>query len=121
MKRVLIVEDEMNILTSLVFVLERDGFSVETVANGSEAIDKVRSFRPDLVILDIMLPARSGYEICHEMQQDPELKSIPTLMLTAKAQEAERRKGMEVGATAYITKPFRVAELRSKIRSILGE
>ncbi len=120
MKKVLIVEDEENILLSLVFVLEKDGFSVDTVTNGAEAMEKVRSFRPDLLILDIMLPTKNGYEICHEIQQDPELRHIPTLMLTARAQEAEKRKGLEVGATEYITKPFRVAELRAKIHSILN-
>ncbi len=119
MKKVLIVEDEGNILVSLVFVLEREGILVDTVANGAEAIERMRSFGPDLLVLDIMLPGRNGYEICHEVRQDPDLVQTPIIMLTAKAQEAEKRKGLELGATEYITKPFRVTELVSKIKSIL--
>ncbi len=120
MKKVLIVEDDANILLSLVFVLERDGFQVETVTSGADAVERIRACRPDLIVLDVMLPVKNGYEICHEVQQDPTLRQIPTLMLTAKAQEAERRKGLEVGATEYVTKPFRVADLRAKIQAMLG-
>jgi DNA-binding response OmpR family regulator len=119
-KRVLVVEDDANILLSLVFLLERDGFQVETVTDGGTAVGKIRAFRPDLIILDVMLPIKNGYEVCHEVQQDPALRHIPTLMLTAKAQEAERRKGLEVGAVEYVTKPFRVADLRAKIHAVLG-
>ncbi len=119
MKRVLIVEDEGNIVLSLVFVLEREGIQVETVMTGAEAIEGMRRFAPDLVVLDIMLPGKNGYEICHEVQQDSELRRIPILMLTAKAQEAEKRKGLELGAVEYVTKPFRVTELLARIKSIL--
>jgi DNA-binding response OmpR family regulator len=119
-KRVLVVEDEANILLSLRFILERQGYQVRSAMTGREGLEQMQREPPDLVILDLMLPDVSGYTVCQQARRDPRLARTPILVLTARAQDAERRKGLELGATDYVTKPFRVAELLTRVAGLLG-
>ncbi len=118
-RRVLVIEDEENILLSLQFVLERAGYQVHSARTGQEGLCAIRRDRPDLVILDLMLPDISGYEVCQQARRDPSLAAMPILVLTARAQEAEREKGLDVGATEYVTKPFRVSDLLARVSRLL--
>jgi len=117
--RVLIVEDEPNIVLSLEILLHRAGYETLLARDGEEALELVRRMRPDLVLLDIMLPGRNGYEVCRAVKSEPTLSSIPVIMLTAKGQEVEMLKGLELGASAYIAKPFGNAEVLEAIRAAL--
>ncbi len=117
--RVLIVEDEDNIALALDYVLTREGYDHERVANGAEALPKIRDTSPDLVLLDVMLPEVSGYEICQNVRMDPGLKNVKILMMTARGSAMERRKGMALGADGFIAKPFELKELRDEVRRLL--
>jgi DNA-binding response OmpR family regulator len=117
--RVLIVEDEPNIVLSLEFLLQREGYETSTAVDGEEALALVRQVRPDAVLLDIMLPRRNGYEVCQAIKADPELRAIPVIMVSAKGQEVEVQKGLELGAAAYVTKPFGNAEILEAVRAVL--
>jgi DNA-binding response OmpR family regulator len=117
--RVLIIEDEPHIVLSLEFLLQREGYRTATAADGEAGLALVRSLRPDVVLLDIMLPKTNGYEVCQAIKADPELRPIPVVMLTAKAQEVEALKGLGLGAHAYIPKPFGNAEVLEAIRAAL--
>jgi DNA-binding response OmpR family regulator len=119
-RRVLIVEDEPNIVLSLEFLLQREGYETAAAADGEEALALVRRLRPDVVLLDIMLPRRNGYEVCRAIKADPELAAIPVIMLSAKGQEVEVLKGLQLGAAAYVTKPFGNVEIVEAIRAALG-
>lgn len=117
--RVLIVEDEPNIVLSLEILLRRAGYETASAGDGEEALELIRRTRPDVVLLDIMLPKRNGYEVCRSVKSEPALFSIPVIMLTAKGQEVEMLKGLELGASAYITKPFGNAEVLEAVRAAL--
>lgn len=117
--RVVIVEDEPNIVLSLEILLERAGYETATAADGEESLALIRRLHPDVVLLDIMLPKRNGYEVCQALKADPDLRRIPVIMLTAKGQEVEILKGLELGASAYIAKPFGNAEILEAIRAAL--
>ena len=117
--RVLVVEDEANILLSLRFVLEQAGYEVRTATSGREGLAELRREQPDLLILDLMLPDVSGYELCQQVRADRELADIPILVLTARAQQIEQLKGIEVGATEYVTKPFRVGDLLGRVARLV--
>ena len=119
-KKILIADDEQNIVISLEFLMKREGFTVCIAADGQEAIDKVRSETPDLVLLDIMMPRKNGYEVCQEIRSDPQLQGTRILMLTAKGREMEVTKGLAMGADAYMTKPFSTKELVARVKSMLG-
>jgi two-component system, OmpR family, phosphate regulon response regulator PhoB len=119
-KRVLIVEDEDNIAIALDYLLTREGYEQERIANGAEAMDRIRAMQPDLVLLDVMLPEVSGYEICQEIRLDPSLSDVKILMMTARGSAMERRKGLALGADGFISKPFELTELRAEVRRILG-
>jgi len=119
-KRILIVDDEPNIVTSLEFVMERAGFEVKAAADGQKALDLAASFRPDLVLLDVMLRVKSGYEVCQQLKSDPASRDIKIVMLSAKGRDVEVAKGLELGADAYVTKPFSTRELVAKVRAMLG-
>lgn len=119
-KRVLVVEDEDNIAIALDYLLTREGYEQERVANGAEAMARVRAMQPDLVLLDVMLPEVSGYEICQEIRMDPALSDVKILMMTARGSAMERRKGLALGADGFISKPFELTELRAEVRRILG-
>ena len=120
-KKVLIADDEPNIVTSLEYLMTKTGYEVEVARNGEEALALVESFMPDLVLLDVMMPRRSGYEVCQMMRERPEWQHIKIVMLSAKGREAEVSKGMSLGADAYVTKPFSNRELIAKIGGLLAE
>lgn len=117
--RVLIVDDEPHIVLSLEFLLERAGYQTAVAADGDEALALVRRLRPDVVLLDIMMPGQNGYAVCRTIKADPETRGIPVIMLSAKGQEVEVLKGLELGASAYVTKPFGNAEILEAIRAVL--
>lgn len=117
--RVLIVEDEPNIVLSLEFLLQREGYDTAVAADGEEALALARQLRPDVVLLDVMMPKRNGYEVCRAIRGDPDLAATPVIMVSAKGQEVEVLKGLELGASAYITKPFGNAEILEAIRAVL--
>jgi CheY-like chemotaxis protein len=117
--RVLIVDDEPHIVLSLEFLLERAGYETASAGDGDEALALVRRLRPDVVLLDIMMPGQNGYAVCQAIKSDPGLRAIPVIMLTAKGQEVEIRKGLELGAAAYVTKPFGNAEVLEAVRAAL--
>jgi DNA-binding response OmpR family regulator len=116
-KRILVVEDDPAILTGLVDLLEGEGFVVEQATDGAAALARHAEARPDLVLLDVMIPEKSGYEVCREMRRtDP---GTPVIMLTAKGEEVDKVVGLELGADDYVVKPFGVKELMARIRAVL--
>lgn len=117
--KVLVVEDEDNIALALDLVMTREGYTHERVANGAEALGRIRSMHPDLVLLDVMLPEVSGYEICQGVRMDPSLSDIKILMMTARGAAVERRKGLALGADGFISKPFGLRELRAEVRRLV--
>jgi DNA-binding response OmpR family regulator len=119
-KKVLIADDEENIVTALEFLLQRRGYETRVAKNGDEALSEVESFAPDLVLLDIMMPRKSGYEVCQRMRARPEWRHIKIIMLSAKGRDVEVSKGVSLGADLYITKPFSNTELVAKIDGLLA-
>ncbi len=119
-KKVLIADDEPNIVISLEFLLRREGFEVLVAVDGEEALAKARAERPDLVLLDVMMPKMNGFDVCQALRSDPELASMRVLMLTAKGRETEVSKGLGLGADAYMTKPFSTKDLVAQVRVLLG-
>lgn len=120
-KKILIVDDEHNIVISLEFLMKREGYDVSIANDGEEAVTRIRSEQPDLVLLDVMMPRKSGFEVCQEIKSDPALKMVRILMLTAKGRDTEVAKGLAMGADAYMTKPFSTKELVEKVRAMLAE
>lgn len=118
--RVLVVEDEDNIATALEFLMLREGYAHDRVASGAEALARIRDTRPDLVLLDVMLPEVSGYEICERIRTDPSLATVKVLMMTARGSTIERRKGLALGADGFISKPFELKDLRDEVRRLLA-
>jgi DNA-binding response OmpR family regulator len=116
---VLVVEDEDNIALALDFLMTREGYDHSRVADGAEALPRIRATHPDLVLLDVMLPGASGYEICQGVRLDPDLADVKILMMTARGSAIERRKGLALGADGFITKPFELKELREEVRRLL--
>ena len=116
---VLIVEDDRNIAELLQMYLEKEGYAVTVAADGGQGLAKFRAIKPDLVLLDVMLPEVSGYEICQGMRLDPDLADIKILMMTARGSAIERKKGLALGADGFISKPFELTELRSEVRRLL--
>jgi CheY-like chemotaxis protein len=111
-KRVLVVDDDRVIQQLLEVNLELEGYEVvATAADGKEALEKIAELKPDLVILDIMMPKMDGLEVCRRLRADPELAKIPVILLSARAQDMDIREGLEIGASAYLTKPFDPVEL----------
>ena len=119
--KILIADDEQNIVISLEFLMKREGFEVSIAVDGEEAVDRIRSEKPDLVLLDVMMPKKSGFEVCQEVKADPDLAAVKILMLTAKGRDTEVAKGLALGADAYLTNPFSTKELVEKVRSMLAE
>jgi DNA-binding response OmpR family regulator len=118
--KILIADDEPNIVISLEFLMKKEGFQVAVANDGEEALTKVGSFQPDLLLLDVMMPKKSGFEVCEALRADPSLAGLRIVMLTAKGRETEVAKGLAIGADAYITKPFSTKELVAKVKSMLG-
>ena len=118
-KVILAVDDEPNILMSIEFILDMEGYDVHTACDGDEALEMADRVRPDLILLDINMPRRDGYEVCRILRQRLSLAHTKVIMLTAKGQTLEKKKGLEVGADEYVTKPFSADELLQTIRTCL--
>jgi DNA-binding response OmpR family regulator len=119
-EKVVIADDEPNILISLEFLMQREGYEVHLARDGQEALDLLRQVRPRLLLLDVMMPRKTGFEVCQEVRQDEHLKDTLVLMLTAKGRETDVVKGLALGANAYMTKPFSTRELAEKVRALLA-
>jgi len=119
-KKVLIVDDEPNIVAALEFLLQKIGCAVKIAADGEDALAQLDAFKPDLVLLDVMMPKVSGYEVCQRMRAQPQWRHIKIVMLSAKGREVEVSKGMSLGADLYVTKPFSSTELVATIDNLLS-
>jgi two-component system alkaline phosphatase synthesis response regulator PhoP len=119
-QRVLIVDDEPNILISVEYLMKREGFEVSVARDGQEALVRVRADRPDLVVLDVMMPKLDGFQVCERLRADPKLAGLRILMLTAKGRAVEMKKGMAVGADDYMPKPFSTRELVERVKELLA-
>jgi DNA-binding response OmpR family regulator len=119
-RKVLIADDEENIVISLEFLLKREGFEVLVAGDGEAALQMVAEHHPDLVLLDVMMPKRNGYEVCQRMREHPEWRAIKIIMLSAKGRDVEVSKGVSLGADLYVTKPFSNAELVAQINALLA-
>lgn len=117
---ILVADDEPSILLSLQFLLQKAGYTVRVARNGDEALKAVEESVPDLIILDAMMPARSGYDVCQLLRQEPRSREVPIIMLTAKGRDIDREKGLALGASDYVTKPFSTRELIETVRRLLG-
>jgi len=120
-KRVLIAEDEPHIVESLSFVLQRKGYEVEAVLDGETALAQLRNRRPDVMILDVMLPRVNGFEVLKQVKSDAALHSVPVIILTAKGQAQDRRMAEEIGADGFMTKPFSNQEVIDEVRRLTGD
>lgn len=120
-KKIFIVEDELDFLSTLRERLEFEGFVVATAVDGEESLRKIPEEKPDLILLDIMLPEMNGYQVCRELKSNPETKTIPVVVVTAKSQESDKFWAKETGADDYLTKPFEMEELLQKIQDNLQE
>ena len=118
--KILVVDDEMHIIRIVKYKLESAGYNVFTAINGEEALKVAREEMPDLIFLDIMMPGINGYEVCSQLKNDPKTKDIIIIMLTAKGQESDKIKGLEVGVDEYITKPFSPQDILDRVRDLLG-
>lgn len=116
---VLVIEDERNIIEAITFVLTRDGWRVDTHSDGIDAVDQVRSHAPDIVILDAMLPGRSGFEILKDLRDDPATHALPILMLTARGQSKDREQAELAGVSRFMTKPFSNTEMLDAVRALV--
>jgi DNA-binding response OmpR family regulator len=118
--KVLIADDEPNIVVSLEFLMKREGYDVSIARDGQQALDAIRRLRPDLVLLDVMMPLRSGLEVLQAVRADEAIAGTRILMLTAKGRETDIAKGLALGADAYMTKPFSTRELAERVRRMLS-
>jgi DNA-binding response OmpR family regulator len=118
--KILIVDDEPNIVVSLEFLMKREGYAVCVARDGIEALAAIASERPDLVLLDVMMPGKTGFEVCQAVRADPLLAATKILLLTAKGRETDLAKGMALGANGYMTKPFSTRDLAVRVRELLA-
>jgi DNA-binding response OmpR family regulator len=119
-RRILVADDEPNIVAALEFVLRRAGYEVACAANGEEVLHEIERAAPDLVLLDVMMPLLSGYDVCARIRRRPEWRGIKVVMLSARGRAAEAKRGIEAGADLYVMKPFSNAELLRNIAALLG-
>lgn len=119
--KILVVDDEPNIVLSLEFLMKQAGFQVRTASDGEAALAAIAAEPPDLVLLDVMMPRKNGYEVCQAIRANPDWKGTRIIMLTAKGREVEREKGLALGADDYITKPFSTQEVVERVRDLLAE
>lgn len=120
MSKILIVDDEPDIVKTVSFRLKAAGYEVVSAADGLEGLEKARQEKPDLIILDLMLPKMDGYQICRMLKFDSQFAKIPIIMFSARAQDSDQQMGKDVGANAYITKPFEPEILLGKIKELIG-
>ncbi len=118
--KILIADDEPNIVISLEYLLKREGYQVVVARDGQEALDAINREHPDLVLLDVMMPHKTGFEVCQAVRATPGVQATPILMLTARGRETDVAKGLALGANAYMTKPFSTRELVLKVAEMLG-
>jgi len=118
-QRVLLIEDEPNIIEAISYILSKDGWTVHTHSDGETAMDKVMQGVPDMIILDVMLPGRSGYDILRDLKARPETADVPVMMLTARGQAKDREMAISLGATLFMTKPFSNAEVLESVRTLV--
>jgi len=118
-RSVLIADDEQNIVISLQYLMKREGHAVSVARDGREALAAIQRDRPDLVLLDVMMPGLSGFDVCQAVRADPELAAVKILLLTAKGRDTDLAKGLALGADAYMTKPFSTQELAARVRALL--
>ena len=119
-QKILIADDEPNIVISLEYLLKREGYVVVIARDGQEALESITRERPDLVLLDVMMPKKTGFEVCQAVRASDDLQATKILMLTAKGRDTDLAKGLAMGADAYITKPFSTRELVKKVAEMLG-
>ena len=120
-RTVLLVDDEPNIVLSLQFLIEQAGYRALVARDGEAALEAIEEYEPDLVLLDVMLPKRDGFDVCETIRARPEWNDIRIVMLTAKGRDSEREKGLALGADAYITKPFSTRDAMEQIRHFLDD
>ena len=120
-KKILIADDEPNIVVSLEFLMQQKGYVVRVASTGEDALAAIGEFGPDLILLDVMMPRMSGYDLCQRVRENPAWQAIRIIMLSAKGRDIEVTKGMAVGADAYVTKPFSTKDLIAKVQELLGE
>lgn len=120
-KKIMVVDDEPYIARVIKFKLEQEGYTVISANDGQSGLQKIKEEKPDLVLLDVMMPGLSGYEVCQKIKEDAELAGIPVVILTAKGQERDREQGLTMGASDYITKPFSPNRLLELVKSMIGD
>ena len=118
-KKLLVVDDEPNIVISLEYLMKREGYDVLVATDGNQALEAIQREQPALVLLDVMMPGKTGFEVCQAVRADPALDGVRILMLTAKGRETDVSKGLALGANAYMTKPFSTRELVQKVAELL--
>ena len=119
--RVLLIEDERNIIEAIRFILSRDGWRVDTHSDGKSALEAIEARQPDLIILDVMLPNKSGYDILNDLRADPNTENLPVLMLTARGQKKDRELAEKLGASRFMTKPFSNGEVLAAVRELVPQ
>lgn len=119
--KILIVDDEPNILISLEYLMQREGFEVSVARDGEQALEAIARDVPDLVLLDVMMPGKTGLEVCQHVRANDRLRAVRIVMLTAKGRETDVAKGLALGANAYVTKPFSTRDLVAKVRALLQD
>jgi DNA-binding response OmpR family regulator len=120
-RTVLIADNEPNIVISLEYLLQQEGYRGQVAHDGQEAWEAIQRQPPDLVLLDVMMPRLSGFDVCQKIRENPAWQQLPIVMLTAKGREVEVSKGLALGADAYISKPFSTQELLAQVRALLGD
>jgi two-component system alkaline phosphatase synthesis response regulator PhoP len=120
-KKIMVIDDEPYIARVIKFKLEQEGYTVYSANDGVSGLEKIKQEKPDLVLLDVMMPGLSGYEVCQKIKSDNSLAQTPVVILTAKGQERDREQGLSVGASDYITKPFSPNRLLELVRTMIGE
>ncbi len=118
-KHILLIEDEPNIVEAITFILLRDGWQVDAHSDGATAVSKVQSMAPDAVILDVMLPNKSGFDILRDLRAVPETRDLPIMMLTARGQTKDRERAEDLGVSAFMTKPFSNADVLANVRALV--
>lgn len=119
-KKILVVDDEPNVIKTLTFVLKKEGYDISSAMDGEEAIAKVRESKPSLMFLDVMMPKKNGYEVCRELKNDANFSDIHIVMLSAKGQEGDREKALNMGANEYMTKPFSPVMVVGRVKELLA-
>jgi DNA-binding response OmpR family regulator len=120
-KEILIVEDEPGVMAAIRFLMEQQGYNVRVAEKGEDALDLLSTNKPHLVLLDIMLPGMNGWEVCEAIRSNPEYRNVKIVFLTARRNEAEIAKGLDLGANAYITKPFKNDQLIARVKALLQD